>query len=376
MNNLKKKRSPLILLITICMTLSLLTACGQGSGIFVNKEFSETDMLTINKTAVDFENSMMLKSAGFGLQLTPEISELNKAGKTSFGVMPGYGITLRFNPNNLSELIREAQLKDDAPTPEEMQKIVSENAPALYSIMRIPSKDDMAAEILQEVKDTYSHVDIITVRGNDTYYFAYNDDFSSFALNETDKADVDLLAAQFDALKNSICMFPLGKDDFGGYEPPTISSDINMNDFSAATLDGSIFTNDDLAKYDLTMVNIWTTWCTYCIEEMPDLQKLYSDMLPDNVNLITICGDAKEEPELSRKIMERIECTFKTLVPDEKLQKSLLNEVQAFPTTIFVDSEGNIVGDPQMGAPSADGKVADAYLKLINERLRMVVNGQ
>jgi thiol-disulfide isomerase/thioredoxin len=358
------------------MLLVMLSACVQGSGIFVNKEFSETDMLTISKTAVDFENSMMLKSAGFGLQLIPEVSELRKDEKISFNVMPGYGITLRYNPSNLAEVIREAQLKDDAPTPEEMQKIVSENAPALCSIMRIPSKDDMVAEILQEVKDTYSHVDIITVRGNDTYYFAYNDDFSGFTLDETEKADVDVVATQFDTLKNSICMFPLGEDDFGGGERPTISDDINMNDFSAETLDGDSFTNDDLTEYDLTVVNIWTTWCTYCIEEMPDLQKLYSDMLPDNVNFITICGDANEEPELSRKIIERLECTFKTLVPDEKLQESLLNEVQAFPTTIFVDSKGNIVGDPQMGAPSADGEVADAYLQLINDRLSMVVDGQ
>lgn len=374
MNYSKRNRKPMALLITVVMMVVMLSACGKSNGVFINKKYSDSGMLTIKKTEVDFENSMMIKSAGFGFQLTPEFSDLKEDGKINFGVMPGYGITLRFNPNNLSEVIREAQLKDEAPTPEDMQKIVSENAPALYSIMRIPSKDDMAVELLQEVKDTFSHVDIITVRGNDTYYFAYNDDFSSFTLDETDKDDVDLLAAQFDALKNSICMFPLGEDDFGGFEAPAITDDINMNDFSTETLDGSTFTNDDLAQYDLTVVNIWTTWCTYCIDEMPDLQKLYSDMLPDNVNLITICSDANEEPELSKKIMERLECTFKTLVPDEKLQNSLLNEVQAFPTTIFVDSEGNIVGEPQMGAPSADGEIADAYLRLINERLSMVVN--
>ncbi len=375
MNHSKKNRYFIVLLLAIVMTFSLLIAC-NNDGVFINKKYAETGMLSINKTAVDFESSIMLKSAGVGLQLTPEISELNDARKISFNVLPCYGITLRYNPSNLSEVLREAQLKDDAPTSEEMQKIVWENAPALCSIMRIPSEDDKAAEILLEVKDTYSHVEIITVRGDDTYYFAYNDDFSSFMLNETDKADVDLFATQFDTLKKGIYMFPLGEDDFGGGKPQPISGDINMNDFSAKTLDDDTFTNEDFGNYDLTVVNIWTTWCTYCVEEMPDLQKLYTDMLPDNVNLITICGDANEEPELSRKIMERLDCTFKTLVPDEKLQESLLNEVQAFPTTIFVDSKGNIVGEPQTGAPSADGKVADAYLAMIMERLNMVVSGQ
>ncbi|MGB8452650.1 MAG: hypothetical protein WCD89_09980 [Anaerocolumna sp.] len=179
MNDSKRNRKPIILLTAVLMLL--LSAYGQGNG-----------MLTINKTAVDFENSMMLKSAGVGFQLTPEISELNDDGKISFNVIPGYGITLRYNPGSLSDVLREAQLKDDAPTPEEIQKIVSENASALYSIMRIPSKDNKAVEILQEIKDTYSHVDIITVRENDTYYFAYNDYFSGFTLNETDKAEVDI----------------------------------------------------------------------------------------------------------------------------------------------------------------------------------------
>lgn len=146
---------------------------------------------------------------------------------------------------------------------------------------------------------------------------------------------------------------------------------MDMKDFSATTLDGGTFTNEDLAKYDLTMVNIWTTWCTSCIEEMPDLQELYAGMLPDNVNLITICGDASEESALAKEILEKLGCTIPTLIPDEKLIDSLMWEIRAWPTTIFVDSEGNMIGEEQIGAPESGGSIAEGYLDMIHERLAM-----
>lgn len=376
MNYSKKNRKPAVLLIIICVVLNLLTACGQDDGIFINKEYNETGMLTINKTAVNFEESIMLKPAGVGLQLPPDISGLLNTGKLVLDMMSDYGIMLYYIPENFAELVSDAQLQGIQSDSEEMKKIISESTPAFCSVMRISAKDDKVAGILQEVKNKFSHVDVITVHGKDTYYLAYNDDFSGFTLSEKDKAAVDLLAAQVNALKNNFFIFPLGEDDTWESVLPAISSDLNMNDFSAETLDGSTFTTADLAKYDLTMVNIWTTWCTFCVEEMPDMQKLYSEMLPDNVNLITICGDANDETELARETIEQLKCTFKTLIPDEKIQESILKEIQAFPTTIFVDSKGNIVGEPQVGEPSHDGNIADGYLKLINERLEMVVKGQ
>lgn len=155
-------------------------------------------------------------------------------------------------------------------------------------------------------------------------------------------------------------------------EVPAHYGDMNMKDFNAKTLDGDAFTQEDLAKYDLTAVNIWTTWCGSCIDEMPEWQRLYTEMLPDNVNFITICADGDEMPAVAKDTMEKQGCTFKALIADQKLVDSLLTDVQAFPTTIFVDKEGNIVGESQVGTPSEDGDIAAGYLKIINERLALV----
>ena len=69
-----------------------------------------------------------------------------------------------------------------------------------------------------------------------------------------------------------------------------------LTTFSAETLDGKMFTQDDIAAKDLTVLNFWTTQCGPCIEEMPDLAK-FEKSLPDNVTFATVCllSDGQEE---------------------------------------------------------------------------------
>ncbi len=143
----------------------------------------------------------------------------------------------------------------------------------------------------------------------------------------------------------------------------------NMNDFNAETLNGSNFTSEDLKKYDLTMVNIWYTGCKPCVEKMPETQELYKK-LPKNVNLVSICADGNENKELANKIVTDSKVTYPALIPDQKLNNSLVNNISVFPTTIFVDKDGNIVGDVWEGSPSS--KYTETYLDEVNKRLNML----
>ncbi len=143
----------------------------------------------------------------------------------------------------------------------------------------------------------------------------------------------------------------------------------NMNDFNAETLNGGNFTSEDLKKYDLTMVNIWYTGCKPCVEKMPDTQKL-KEQLPENVNLISVCADGNESKELASKIVNESGVKYPALIPDDKLMDSLVKNVSVFPTTIFVDKDGNIVGEPIQGAFSSD--YVKNNLEEVNRRLEMV----
>lgn len=137
-------------------------------------------------------------------------------------------------------------------------------------------------------------------------------------------------------------------------------------DMEAQPVDESIFSG-----YDLTMVNIWATWCGYCVQEMPELAKL-KDMLPENVNLITICDDATTETELAYNILQQTGATnFQTLMGTQEIYDQFLYQVYAFPTTYFLDSEGNPVGEPIVGVPSLED-TANTYYGVIQEVLAML----
>ena len=137
-------------------------------------------------------------------------------------------------------------------------------------------------------------------------------------------------------------------------------------DMEAQPVDESIFSG-----YDLTMVNIWATWCGYCVQEMPELAKL-KDMLPENVNLITICDDASTETELAYTILQKTGATnFQTLMGTQEIYDQFLYQVYAFPTTYFLDSEGNPVGEPIVGVPDLED-AAGAYYGVIQEVLAML----
>ncbi len=139
-------------------------------------------------------------------------------------------------------------------------------------------------------------------------------------------------------------------------------------EFVTTDMEGNIVTQEIFANYDLTMVNVWATWCGYCIEEMPEFPALKEKLAEHNGNLVTICDDASVETELTLKILELVGANFTTLAATIDMYHGILSSVYAFPTTFFVDSEGNMVGDPIVGVPSLEN-AGDAYYQIFMDRL-------
>ena len=135
-------------------------------------------------------------------------------------------------------------------------------------------------------------------------------------------------------------------------------------------MEGNEVTQEIFADYDMTMINVWATWCGYCIDEMPAFADL-KNSLPENVNLITVCSDASEETELTNKILSASNANFQTLIPTEDMYSQLLGYAYSFPTTFFVNSEGQLLVQPVVGVPDLEDP-AGAYLKIINAILEVM----
>ena len=126
-----------------------------------------------------------------------------------------------------------------------------------------------------------------------------------------------------------------------------------MPSFTTKDLEGNTITDSIFKEKDLTVVNIWGTFCGPCIGEMPELGE-WSEEMPENVQLIGLVCDIEGEDDSKRKdlaaeIMEEAGADFTNIIPDSSFN-SLLEWATGVPATIFVDKEGNITGEPIIGA--------------------------
>lgn len=122
--------------------------------------------------------------------------------------------------------------------------------------------------------------------------------------------------------------------------------------FTTEDLDGNEVTESILKDKDVTMINIWGTFCPPCIEEMPELAKL-SASLPENAQIIGILCDVSLNDRSALQDAKSIVSKAGTNYPCLLLNDSLTDYLSQFmyvPTTIFVDSEGNQIGEPVVGA--------------------------
>lgn len=117
--------------------------------------------------------------------------------------------------------------------------------------------------------------------------------------------------------------------------------------FTAGTLDGGTFTQDDIMAKDVTVINFWALSCGPCIVEMPDLAE-FAGALPDNVQLVTVCLDGNGNEDTAREVLEKAGFDGVTLISGSGDLLDLSRSLMYTPTTVFVDGEG-VVADAVIG---------------------------
>lgn len=145
-----------------------------------------------------------------------------------------------------------------------------------------------------------------------------------------------------------------------------------LAEFTATDLAGEAVDQSIFAGYELTMVNIWATFCGPCLREMPDLGALHQEFQGENFQIVGIVTDVlaqdgsidPDQVELARQIAEETGAGYRHLLPSEDLTARVLWQVNSVPTTIFVDEKGSLVGLGYLGS-----RDADAWRAIIREKL-------
>ncbi len=139
----------------------------------------------------------------------------------------------------------------------------------------------------------------------------------------------------------------------------------SLASFSAATLDGSGFSQDNVKARDVTVVNFWSTTCPPCIAELPDLAE-FSKALPDNVQVITVCLDGYGNEQTVANIVQQTGFDGAVLLAGDGDLLALSRNLMYTPTTVFADSNGQLIGDPIIGAQK---DLPASFLAAVNQVL-------
>jgi len=143
-------------------------------------------------------------------------------------------------------------------------------------------------------------------------------------------------------------------------------------------VDGVDFTGNEMSEdiftgYDLTLVNVWATFCNPCLEEMPDLNEIYGEYTKTgkSFQMVGVCMDAMTLTGIdesifnsAKEIEKTLNLSYLNIVPGEALMSGALAGVIAVPTTFFVDSNGNIM-DTVIGSRSKEAwiEIIDGFLE-------------
>jgi len=132
-------------------------------------------------------------------------------------------------------------------------------------------------------------------------------------------------------------------------------------DFSLETAEGGTVRLSDLRGRPV-VVNVWTSWCPPCREEMPALQRVYQDYRDRGVVILGLNSTVQDERGEALAFAAEQGLTFPILL-DASGEATRLYQVRALPTTFFIDAQGMIQ------EVIAGGPMSEALLRIRVEQL-------
>ncbi len=89
----------------------------------------------------------------------------------------------------------------------------------------------------------------------------------------------------------------------------------------------------------VVLLNFWASWCGPCRQEMPALDKLHKRYRKLGFTVLGV--NVEEDSRQARQLLKEVKVSFPILF-DTRNQASQLYHVEAMPTTVIIDRDGNM----------------------------------
>lgn len=307
-----------------------------------------------SETTVPAQDSYEYPFLGLTMKLPEELLKQIKAQTIAMISNEGW--------NENGDVIKYAYLSWSEMTEEQKEEEVDKLGTAyedwcnsLGKIGVIGVYDEDSQKKLDEITGCTEHKEIgSSSDGKYKYYLSTNKDAEESLKKEVEEIDVTLTEM---TPPQQLSAFDQPQDTSSNAENST-----TVGKFETKGIDGKDYTEKVFSDYDLTLVNIFTTWCSPCVNEIPELEKLYEEMKEKGVGVVgvvldTVGDDGKQDEETVKKagvLQDKTKASYPFLIPDSTMMNGRLNGISAFPETFFVDKKGNIVGETYTGSHTLD----------------------
>lgn len=138
------------------------------------------------------------------------------------------------------------------------------------------------------------------------------------------------------------------------FRPPATVTDENrqIGPWSVRLTDGRLLSSEEL-KGKIVLVNLWATWCPYCLKEMPVIEEFWKDYRDKGFEVVAISVD--DPPEKVMQYMRDKGYQFMASANDPTAEAAF-GRPSSIPTSYVLDKDGYI-------RYKIDGQVHYARLK-------------
>lgn len=210
--------------------------------------------------------------------------------------------------------------------------------------------------------------------GKYSYYLSVNSGADAEAIEELKQTTVEITEKKDRPENGFVLSEKSDLENTMAFSTDSQNVATDLSNLQTMDIDGKEFSGKDFSDYDLTMVNVFATWCSPCVQEIPDLAEIQKEMKGNGVNIVGVVtdtvdqtGENQEALEKAKLIRERSKAEYPFLIPDKSNFNGRLSGIQAFPETFFVDKKGQIVGETYSGSHNKK-----AWLEIIEKELAKV----
>lgn len=267
--------------------------------------------------------------------------------------------------------------KGDSKTDNGSETARTEEAAATYKSLM-----DRENEILSENAELWEKVFLAADKGMTMQEDGKN--YGDFLLDTIESAKDQFSDEEYALLKKSaqeISEIENKLTELEKQHPEILNEETDANgdvqkfpSFEGKDLDGNEVKSDELFSANaVTVVNFWFTTCSPCVGELGDLDALNKELAEKGgaligVNAFTLDGDETAIAD-AKEVLAKKGAAYQNVYFDSSSPAGAFTaNIFAFPTTYVVDRNGNIVGEPIVGAITEKNQ-AETLQSLIDQAI-------